>query len=131
MGAGPGNNQGWVDQGEQKLNGTGAVEQHGDVIAVADSTRLAISLHCINGPASGTTTITIQESPDYGTVAKGQEHWMTLKAFTALDSTKDDTWQKIQVPDGTIYTFFSHIRVVATNSEDDQTCLFSIMISQY
>lgn len=109
--------------------GSGAV-QIGNVMDVNDVSYLAMALHCINGPESGTTTITIQESPNY---ARDDlpAHWFNLVAFAALDSTDGDTWYKKQVPDGTIYTFFNKLRIVAVNSEAGQKCKFAVTIDGY
>ena len=122
---------GWIDQTEQTSNGGGDPTQHGDPLDVGTDSRLAIALHCINGPASGNTVVKIQESPDYGIATEGEEHWMDLVSFTALTSASGNTWQKKQIPDGTIYTFFSWLRIVATNSEAGQTCLFDVRITRY
>ena len=110
--------------------GGGSVKQIGNVINVDDVYNLAIALHCINGPESGTTTITIQDSPNYVNDDL-PAHWFDLVTFGTLDVDDADTWFREQVPDGTIYTFFNALRVVAINSESGQTCRFDVTIDGY
>jgi hypothetical protein len=123
----------WVDQTAQTSNGGATYVQHGNPIDVGAASKLAIFLHVINGPASGTTTIKVQESPNYGDdgVTDAAAAWIDLKSFSAVNLASTGTWQKMQIPDGTIYSFGQWIRIVATNSVAGQTCLFEVKLVGY
>jgi len=125
--------QGFVDQTEQTSNGGADYTPHGDPIDVGGYTRLAIYLHIINGPESGTTTVRIEESPNYGFagVANEQAHWMSLKSFDPVDVNDAGAWFKMELPDGTINTWGAWLRVTAVNSVSGQTCLFEVKINRY
>ena len=123
----------WIGQTEQKANGGTTWTVHGNPHDVGTAQSLAVFLHVVNGPASGTTTIKVQESPNFGNdgISDDDAAWIDLKSFTAVDVDDTGEWFKLQIPDGTIYTFGEWLRIVATNSVSGQTCLFEVKIVGY